>query len=253
MSDGMRIVVTGATGNLGTAALDALAREPRVGSLVGLARRAPAPGRGETEFVRADVERDDLARLFRGADVVVHLAWLFQPTHRPERTWRANVLGALRVFDAVAAAGGAEPGCAASGGGYSPPGGGGPGGSGGAEAGVRVLGGGLLAAGRRRPGRRGLAHPRLARRRLHPGKGLRRAVSRRLRTPAPRDRRGPRPARVRVPARGGVGATAVVRRSVRAGQPGPAGARPGAARPAGPADAGRARGRRRRRARAVRV
>jgi nucleoside-diphosphate-sugar epimerase len=120
MSDGMRIVVTGATGNLGTATLDALAREPRVGSLVGLARRAPAPGRGETEFVRADVERDDLARLFRGADVVVHLAWLFQPTHRPERTWRANVLGSLRVFDAVAEAGVPKLVCASSVGAYSP-------------------------------------------------------------------------------------------------------------------------------------
>ncbi|MEV6627594.1 NAD-dependent epimerase/dehydratase family protein [Amycolatopsis sp. NPDC051106] len=116
----MRIVVTGATGNLGTATLDALAREPRVGSLVGLARRAPAPGRGETEFVRADVEHDDLARLFRGADVVVHLAWLFQPTHRPERTWRANVLGSLRVFDAVAEAGVPKLVCASSVGAYSP-------------------------------------------------------------------------------------------------------------------------------------
>ncbi|HEY3472561.1 MAG TPA: NAD-dependent epimerase/dehydratase family protein [Amycolatopsis sp.] len=95
----MRIVVTGATGNIGTGVVAALDADPEVGSVVGVARRAAAG------TVRADVERDDLVPLFRGADVVVHLAWLFQPTRRPERTWRANVLGSLRVFDAVAAAG----------------------------------------------------------------------------------------------------------------------------------------------------
>jgi len=95
----MRIVVTGATGNIGTGVVRALRADPQVEAIVGLARR-PAEG-----VVTADVERDDLVPLFRGADAVVHLAWLFQPTRRPERTWRANVLGSLRVFDAVAAAG----------------------------------------------------------------------------------------------------------------------------------------------------
>jgi nucleoside-diphosphate-sugar epimerase len=95
----MRIVVTGATGNIGSGVVAALNADPQVETVVGLARRA-AEG-----VVTADVERDDLVPLFRGADAVVHLAWLFQPTRRPERTWRANVLGSLRVFDAVAAAG----------------------------------------------------------------------------------------------------------------------------------------------------
>jgi hypothetical protein len=30
---------------------------------------------------------DDLVPHFRGADAVVHLAWLFQPTHDPATTW----------------------------------------------------------------------------------------------------------------------------------------------------------------------
>jgi nucleoside-diphosphate-sugar epimerase len=55
-------------------------------------------------FVAADVATDPLEPLFEGADAVVHLAWLFQPTHRPLATWRANALGSARVFDAVAAA-----------------------------------------------------------------------------------------------------------------------------------------------------
>ncbi|MFJ7216147.1 NAD-dependent epimerase/dehydratase family protein [Amycolatopsis sp. NPDC098790] len=95
----MRIVVTGATGNIGTGVVAALKADPQVEKVVGLARR-PAEG-----VVAADVERADLAPLFQGADAVVHLAWLFQPTRRPETTWRANVLGSLRVFEAAAAAG----------------------------------------------------------------------------------------------------------------------------------------------------
>ncbi|WP_445055579.1 NAD-dependent epimerase/dehydratase family protein [Streptomyces sp. SAS_269] len=41
---------------------------------------------------------------FEGADAVIHLAWAFQPTHDPATTWRTNVLGSSRVFEAVAAA-----------------------------------------------------------------------------------------------------------------------------------------------------
>src|SRR5690606_9993072 len=50
-------------------------------------------------------ERAPLGEAFAGADAVVHLAWAFQPTHDPATTWRTNVLGSMRVFDAVAAAG----------------------------------------------------------------------------------------------------------------------------------------------------
>jgi nucleoside-diphosphate-sugar epimerase len=50
------------------------------------------------------VARDDLAPHFSGADTVVHLAWLFQPTHDPLVTWRANVEGSIRCFEAAAAA-----------------------------------------------------------------------------------------------------------------------------------------------------
>ncbi|MGI8578698.1 MAG: NAD-dependent epimerase/dehydratase family protein [Nocardioidaceae bacterium] len=50
-----------------------------------------------------DVSQPDeaLARSFAGADAVVHLAWLFHPSHRPEVTWRNNVGGAELVLEAV--------------------------------------------------------------------------------------------------------------------------------------------------------
>ena len=101
----MRVVITGATGNVGTGLIDVLAADPKVTSVTGLARRLPDWNAPKTTWARADVARDDLAPHFEGADVVVHLAWIFQPTHDPVRTWRNNALGSIRVFDAVAAAG----------------------------------------------------------------------------------------------------------------------------------------------------
>jgi len=101
----VRVVVLGATGNVGTSVVAALAEDPRVASILGVARRLPQWSAPRTEWAQADIEHDDLVGLFRGADVVIHLAWLIQPTHSPLITWRTNVGGSLRVFRAVAEAG----------------------------------------------------------------------------------------------------------------------------------------------------
>ena len=103
----MRIVVTGASGNLGSRLIPALLDDPAVDSVVALARRVPTEAATSSEqltWVSADVAGDDLAPILRGADCVVHLAWLFQPTHRPEITWRANAVGTSRLLDAAAEA-----------------------------------------------------------------------------------------------------------------------------------------------------
>jgi nucleoside-diphosphate-sugar epimerase len=55
-----------------------------------------------------------------GADAVVHLAWFFQPTHQPNVTWRNNVVGSQRVFDATARCGVPALVYASSVGAYSP-------------------------------------------------------------------------------------------------------------------------------------
>jgi nucleoside-diphosphate-sugar epimerase len=101
----MRIVVTGATGNVGTSIVSVLGEDPQITSIVGVARRLPSWEPPKTTWVRADVTSRDLTTLFQGADAVVHLAWIFQPTRDELATWRNNVLGALRVFQAVARAG----------------------------------------------------------------------------------------------------------------------------------------------------
>lgn len=103
---GSKVVVTGATGNVGTSMVRLLAEDPQVEWVRGLARRTPQWMPPKTEWSRVDVasEQAGLAERFAGADAVVHLAWAFQPTHDPAKTWRTNVLGSIRVFEAVAAA-----------------------------------------------------------------------------------------------------------------------------------------------------
>lgn len=101
----MRVVVTGATGNVGTSTVESLGADPQITSVAGLARRRPDWTAAKTEWVEADITTTDLVPLLRGADAVVHLAWIFQPTHSPEVTWATNVLGSVRVFRAVAEAG----------------------------------------------------------------------------------------------------------------------------------------------------
>jgi nucleoside-diphosphate-sugar epimerase len=95
-----------ATGNVGTALVEALAADAGVDTIVGIARRIPEEWRpAKTSFVAADLATDDLAPHLRGADAVVHLAWAFQPTHHPAETWRVNVGGSDRTFRAVVDAG----------------------------------------------------------------------------------------------------------------------------------------------------
>jgi nucleoside-diphosphate-sugar epimerase len=116
----MRVVVTGASGNVGTSLLRALEDEVAVTSVLGLARRRPETGFPKTTWATADVAADALVGHFRGADVVVHLAWLIQPSHDPFALWRTNVVGTERVLAAASAAGVRALVCASSIGAYSP-------------------------------------------------------------------------------------------------------------------------------------
>ena len=117
---GVRVVVTGATGNVGTSVLQALGADDRVESILGLARRRPTWHLPKVTWAEADVVSSDLVGLFRGADVVIHLAWAIQPSHRPEVLRSINVVGSARVFDAVAEAGVPSLVYASSIGAYSP-------------------------------------------------------------------------------------------------------------------------------------
>jgi UDP-glucose 4-epimerase len=100
----VRVVITGASGNVGTSLLHALARDDVVESVLGIARRVPDTPFPKTTWKAADCSAEDLAPHFRGADVVVHLAWLIQPSRDESKLHATNVDGSRRVFRAVAEA-----------------------------------------------------------------------------------------------------------------------------------------------------
>lgn len=101
----MRIAITGASGNVGTALVRALTSHGH--EVVGIARRPP---RSPSPYARAtwhaiDLSAADagplLAAAFRGVDAVVHLAWAFQPTHDRAYTERLDVGGTEKVVAAA--------------------------------------------------------------------------------------------------------------------------------------------------------
>lgn len=100
----MRVVVTGATGNVGTSVVRSLAHDPGVDQIIAVARRPPQRSLERAQFASADIRTADLESLFAGADVVIHLAWLIQPGRDEAVTHAVNVDGSRRVFSAVGAA-----------------------------------------------------------------------------------------------------------------------------------------------------
>lgn len=126
----MRIAVTGASGNVGTALLHNLQRqlESKPGSLelVGITRRVPdtsrAPYRGvEWHTLDVGVESDLplLRTALAGVDAVVHLAWQIQPNRDLDQLHRTNVTGTAHVLEAAGQAGVGQIVCASSMGAYS--------------------------------------------------------------------------------------------------------------------------------------
>ena len=100
----IRVIVIGATGNVGTSVLRSLENEERVDSVLGLARRLPGLRLSKTEWAAADVVKDELVPHFRGADAVILLAWLIQPSRDLNKLWMTNVEGSMRAAHAAAEA-----------------------------------------------------------------------------------------------------------------------------------------------------
>lgn len=100
----MKVVVTGATGNVGTSTVEALSASSEVDEIVGVARREPTLSLPKVSWVEANVVSDELTGIFAGADVAIHLAWAIQPSRDAVTLERINVEGSRRVFEAVAAA-----------------------------------------------------------------------------------------------------------------------------------------------------
>lgn len=123
----MRVAVVGATGNSGTAILRQLGKRPEVTSVLGIARRLPntsAEPYSSAEWFTCDVSltssQDQLTEALRGADALIHLAWLIQPNDQRELLRRVNVEGTRLVLEAATEAGVSRITVASSVGAYSP-------------------------------------------------------------------------------------------------------------------------------------
>jgi UDP-glucose 4-epimerase len=128
------VAVTGASGNVGLAVLEALSSQAEVDGVVAIARRRPAPSSSAAlgppseappvpvEWRSLDVADggEALVQAFTGAEVLIHLAWLIQPSRDEATTWRANVEGTAQVLGAAAEAGVGAVIVASSVGAYSP-------------------------------------------------------------------------------------------------------------------------------------
>lgn len=126
----MRIAITGASGNAGTALLrnlqGQLSRKPGSLHLTGISRRRPdtdrMPYKG-VEWHPLDVglegDRPHLEAALAGIDTVVHLAWQIQPNRDLDQLYRTNVTGTRNVLEAARKAGVKQVVCASSVGAYS--------------------------------------------------------------------------------------------------------------------------------------
>jgi UDP-glucose 4-epimerase len=104
---GLTVAVTGPTGEIGQAVVEALDRAREVGRVVGMARRpfdARASGLRKLSYRQGDVlDEGAVADLVKGADVVVHLAFMIMGGVKESR--EVNLVGSRNVFQACVAAG----------------------------------------------------------------------------------------------------------------------------------------------------
>jgi UDP-glucose 4-epimerase len=103
----LTVAVTGPTGEIGKAVVDALERTRDVGSILGMARRPFDPlaqGWKKVSYRCGDVlDRDAVDALVTEADVVVHLAFMIMGGAKESRA--VNLVGSRHVFEASVAAG----------------------------------------------------------------------------------------------------------------------------------------------------
>ena len=105
----LTVAVTGPTGTFGFGLIPVLEADPRIGRIVGVARRPFDPaehGWTKLRYRQGDVKDPGvLEAAFEGADVVVHLAFLIAGGASPEARREINVDGTVNALRAAAAAG----------------------------------------------------------------------------------------------------------------------------------------------------
>ena len=105
----LTVAVTGPTGTFGFGLMPLLQADERIARVVGIARRpfdANQHGWTKMTYRQGDVrDRGALEEAFRGAEVVVHLAFMITGAASRETIRKINVEGTLNAFRAAAEAG----------------------------------------------------------------------------------------------------------------------------------------------------
>lgn len=101
----MRVVLTGASGDFGTAILRRLVTETWVDSIVAVSRSPLRVSDPRIETVALDLASDPVEPVVTGADVVIHCAFVVEEPRDKAAARRVNVDGSARVLRAADAAG----------------------------------------------------------------------------------------------------------------------------------------------------
>jgi UDP-glucose 4-epimerase len=101
----MKVAVTGAAGDFGTAILRRLLDDERAGEVVGIDVRPARIEHAKLRFEPCDVRSERVAEIVAGCDAVVHLAFILIPGHDRVEASRINQGGSRNVLEASAAAG----------------------------------------------------------------------------------------------------------------------------------------------------
>src|SRR3954447_22589121 len=100
---GLTVAITGPTGDIGRALLRQLDQAPEVDRIIGMARRPFNPaefGLEKTEYRQGDIlDKDSIAQLVDGVDVLVHLAFIILGGN--DETTQINLDGTKNVFEAA--------------------------------------------------------------------------------------------------------------------------------------------------------
>jgi UDP-glucose 4-epimerase len=104
----MRYVITGGAGYIGSRLVDLLSRREDTEQIVICDLAPPAAYRPKTQFARVDVrDREAVRRALQssGADALIHLAFILNPSHDEQLMYDVDVNGAHNVLEAAAEAG----------------------------------------------------------------------------------------------------------------------------------------------------
>jgi nucleoside-diphosphate-sugar epimerase len=99
------VAVTGVAGYLGHRVLSQLEGDPSVDRVIGVDVDEPMGGTPKLEFHQLDIRDARLAKIFVGADAVIHLAFQHDPIRDEARMRSINVDGTRNVLEAAAAIG----------------------------------------------------------------------------------------------------------------------------------------------------